>query len=63
MLIGYPRVLTQDQRLDLQRNALLNASCGKHMQRKNKRRPVGTSGINGCFRDVARGGYFVRVFL
>ena len=57
MLIGYARVSTEDQNLDLQRNALRKAGCKKIFEEKEfGPRRHQTAGIRGRPRLLASRG-------
>ena len=58
MLIGYARVSTQDQNLDLQRNALTKAGCEKimedHISGASRERP----GLTQALGDLRAGDHW-----
>ncbi|MGL4858785.1 MAG: recombinase family protein [Enterobacteriaceae bacterium] len=55
MLIGYVRVSTHDQNVDLQRNALLNAGCEKIFEDKVSGSKIDRPGLRKAIRCLGAG--------
>ena len=54
MLIGYARVSTEDQNLDLQRDALRNAGCKRIFEKESGRAGTKRPAIEGTFSQAMR---------
>lgn len=59
MLIGYARVSTLDQNLDLQREALLKAGCQKNFEDKMSGTKNDRPGLNKALETLREGDTFV----
>jgi predicted site-specific integrase-resolvase len=55
--IGYARVSTDDQNLDLQRDALGNAGCGEIYQEKASGKNAERAELTHCLQRAARRGH------
>jgi len=59
MLIGYARVSTEDQNLDLQLDALKSAGCGRVFTDKTSGAKVDRKGLNEALSHLREGDTFV----
>ena len=58
MLIGYARVSTRDQNLDLQLDASNGAGCEKIFHRQGERRQIRPAGLAEALPDLREGDIF-----
>lgn len=59
MLVGYARISTQDQNLDLQRDALLKAGCQKFFEDKVSGTRADRPGLNKALEMLREGDTLV----
>ena len=59
MLVGYARISTQDQNLDLQRDALLKAGCQKFFEDKVSGTRADRPGLNKALELLREGDTLV----